>query len=75
MSFACFASVLSVALDVSCTSCWPVSQELSGCALIRELHVYGLLVAAGREAVPAKIHCSHGDCSFVGRAVFLHTRL
>ncbi|CAE6971529.1 unnamed protein product [Symbiodinium natans] len=27
----------------------PVFPELSGCALIRELHVYGALVAAGRE--------------------------
>jgi len=27
----------------------PVFPELGGCALIRELHVYGTLVAAGRE--------------------------
>ena len=28
------------------------TEELNGCALIRELHVYGTLVAAGREQVP-----------------------
>ena len=28
----------------------PKTQELKGCALIRELHVYGTLVAARRDA-------------------------
>ena len=51
VSFGDGALVFGARLRCLDSRCIPTHscEELGGCALIRELHVYGTLVAAGRE--------------------------